>query len=245
VDIGVKITGTMEVNGERVPLESPSSALRLDILNEVGTNDLYISKIDKIVLVDNTGAERDYTTSLTYTDSTGSRPPYVIIEATINITADYTVSKIRLYAGTKLYFETSWSKLVSSGDQVYVKATIQVSASGSLSGTTTAIEFQGFYAVDICKALIGASRNQIGFAYATLRSPAGAVLWAAGFSRSVDTTNYRVTGDTGVVAPGQEGTGVVLFFHNSSGTLMCRFDLASPLNVTANTRFRVTFTFTC
>jgi len=245
VEVGVKITAIVEVNGERLPPRSPTSMLRLDVLNEVGTNDLYVSKIDKIVLVDSAGAERDYTTSLTYTDQTTSSPPQVVIEGTINITANYTVSAIRLYAGTKRYFETAWSKSVASGDQVYVKVTIQVSGSGSLSGTTTAAAFYALFPRNICWAFIGASRDQIGFYDAVLVDEYGTVLWRGTFVRSIDTANYRVTGDTGAVSPSAEGTAVYLIFRNSAGREMCRFDLSTALSVTVNTRFQVTFTFTC
>jgi len=246
VEVGLRIGGKVEVDGEPVDLGSPTTTLRADICNEVGSNTSYVSKIDKIVLVDSSNAEKDSTTSLSYTDNTSQSPPNVVIQGSISITANYTVAKIRLYAGTKLYFETSWSRSVTSGDVVQVRATISVSASGSLSGTVTGSLTGAAYAQHICWAFIGASqRRQIGFYSAVLLTEGLSALWTGTFTRSVDLTNYRVTGDTGVVSPSAEGTAVYLYFKNSGGDVMVTFGLDTSISVTVNTRFQVTFTFTC
>jgi len=245
MELGVKITGELKVNGETVGFSSPTTTLRADIVNEVGSNSTYISKIDKIVLVDSNGNERDYTTSLSYTDHTPLASPSVDISGTINITASYNVAYIRLYAGTKKYFEYGWSRSVYSGDQVLVQVTITVSASGSLSGTTTNSGFSPSYNFEIARALIGSNRQQIGFYGMQLLDSNNNILVIGFFSNTIDTTNMKVTGDTGTVAPSKTGSAVLLLFLNSNGVSMVSFSLASSISLTPNTLVQVTFTFTC
>jgi len=245
MEIGVKITGELKVNGEVAGFSSPTTTLRADIVNEVGSDAGYISKIDKIVLVDSNGSERDYTTSLSYTDNTDQSPPKVVISGTINITAGYNVVWIRLYAGSKKYFEYGWSRTVYVGDQVLVQVTVTVTSSGSLSGTTGATSFVENYSANICKALIGASRQQIGFHHAILLNVNFVRIWEAGFSRNVDTVNMKVTGDTGAVAPRQSDYAIYLQFLNAVEFPMVYFNLSSTISLTSNTLVQVTFTFTC
>ncbi|RLE97809.1 MAG: hypothetical protein DRJ96_02855 [Thermoprotei archaeon] len=242
--IGAEIRADVRVNGEPIGGASPQDALFNDIVNEVATDSLYISKVDKIVLVDSGGTERDSTTTLDYTDRTTESPPKVEIHGTIDITADYTVAKIRLYAGTKLYFETSWSRAVQNGDKVDVTVTVQVSGSGSVSGTTTGSLAGAGFAIHICKALIGASeREQIGFARAVLLTADNVELYNQPLSRTADTANNQATGDTGMQSPSAEGDAVTLQFRNSGGYAVAVFSLDTAVSITTETQVRVQFTF--
>jgi len=246
--IGVEILGETVINGEKVGHASPKDALLNDIVQEIGTDNLYISQITKIVLVDNTGTERDSTTSITKTDNTGASPPSVQIHGVINITATYTINAVRLYAGSKLYFETSWSKSVESGDQADITVTIQMSVSGSLSGTTTgSLSDDSGLVRNLLKALIGASREQIGFHYGVLRGVVDttlADLVIATMSNTIDTANNKVDGDSGLVSPTTTGDASVLEFRNFGNTKMVVFSLDASVPITSETQVRIQFTFT-
>jgi hypothetical protein len=127
----VKVGGSLEVKGEVVRLSgSPTGVLRTDYATALysGTG---LTAIDKLVLVDTAGTERDYTTSLTFNVVGGS----LQIQGSISITASYTIAKVRAYSGTKMYLDTAVTeqKSVSSGDTVVATLSFTYDYSGSLS----------------------------------------------------------------------------------------------------------------
>jgi len=127
---------------------TPSSTLLTHIADALysGSN---LSALNKIVLVDNTGAEKDSTTSLTFTVGDTLQ-----VVGTISATASYTVNYIRTYAGTNKYFESAVSFSVALGDQVQITITISLTASGSLSGAT-------FYVANLKTLIFKVLANQL------------------------------------------------------------------------------------
>lgn len=241
-ELKVSIGASATVNGASAGHSSPLEDLKDDIVREVGSTSTHLSKIDKIVLVDVSGYERDYTTELSYTDNT---PNNVVVSGLITATEDYAVSKIRLKAGTKNYFEFSWSRSISAGDQVSVSVTITMSVSGSLSGAVsgTLLSSAGL-TQNVLKALIGATREQVGFAYAVLLTGDYAILYKRGVTLSYDIENNTASGDTGSQSPSASGDAELLTFRNSADHDVISYYLSAPLSITSSMLIRVTFTFT-
>jgi len=135
-DLKLRVDGELNVNSNTVSLHgSPTTTVRQHIIRALYDGTL-LSKITKIVLVDTNGTERDSTTSLSYSVSGNE----LTISCSISVTAGYTIARVRSYAGTYLYFETSVSPqvTVSAGDVVTVTLKITVSISGTLTyGTAT------------------------------------------------------------------------------------------------------------
>jgi len=117
-DVSVKVSNT------------PSSSLLKHVIDALynGTN---LNELTKIVLVDSSNVERDYTTSLTFTPDT-----VLTVKGTITCTASYTVTKVRTYSGNNLYFETSVNFSVASGVSVEITLNITLNFTGSMSGGT-------------------------------------------------------------------------------------------------------------
>jgi len=132
----IKVSGELSVRDVKSTLHgSPTTTLRQHVIKALydGTT---LGVIDKLVLVDTTDVERDYTTTLGRSISANQ----LTITATISITASYSIAKVRSYVGTVLYFETALASAipVNSGDTVSVTLTITVSISGNLTyGTST------------------------------------------------------------------------------------------------------------
>ena len=127
---------------------TPQSILLTHIADALynGTN---LSALDKIVLVDSAGVERDYTTNLTFNVG------YTLqVTATITASASYTVNAVRTYSGTNVYFESSVSFTVNTGDQVQITITISLTLSGSLSGAT-------FYNINLKSFIFRVLANQL------------------------------------------------------------------------------------
>jgi hypothetical protein len=239
-EIGIRIKGELKVNDIPVGEASPQDPLFDDIVNEVGSNTTYVSQINKIVLVDNTGAERDYTTSLSYSNPSGNQAR---ISGSISITASYTVSYVRAYAGSKKYFETSWSRTVSSGDAVDVTLTITINVNGTLSGSTSDYGVLESISTNLAFAFTGQGRRQIGLLTAKVFSDNDVLLGTFTFYRTVDTVNNRVTGDTGVVSPSNYGNGAYMQYLNLNGHVLMTWNFSSYVVIDTNTRLRIQYTY--
>jgi hypothetical protein len=124
-ELSVKV-GDVELKQHNTPTTTLLTHIA-DALNS-GTN---LTALSKIVLVDNAGNEKDFTTSLTFTVGDSLQ-----VVGTISVTASYAVSYIRTYAGSNKYFESSVSFSVASGDQVQITITISLTVSGSLTGAS-------------------------------------------------------------------------------------------------------------
>lgn len=114
---------------------SPTTTFRLDLAADIrGTTTL--STINKVVLVDTGGVERDYSSISTSDWSISVNTASAV--KNISITASYTFNMIRLYAGAKKYFEASVvSRSVTPGQTVRVGIGIIITATNThLSGGT-------------------------------------------------------------------------------------------------------------
>jgi hypothetical protein len=130
LNLNLNVKGEVEFKGGNTSLSgSPTTTVKQHVIRALYDGTL-LSKITKIVLVDTDGTERDSTTSLSYSVS-GNK---LTITCNISITASYTIGKVRSYAGTNLYFETTPSTQtpVNSGDTVNVSLEITASISGTL-----------------------------------------------------------------------------------------------------------------
>jgi hypothetical protein len=133
--IGFDVKGEVEARSIKSSLRgSPTTTVRQHVIHALayGTG---LSRIDRIVLVDSAGAERDSTTSLNYSISTGTNQATLTITCIISITANYTITRVRAYSGTNLYFDTSLATpiTVNVGDSVSVTLTITITFSGTLT----------------------------------------------------------------------------------------------------------------
>jgi hypothetical protein len=142
------------INGKYIPKigGSPLSGLRSDITNEMlkGIRTLpsthYLTLIDKIVFVDTASTERDdiglndlpiYPNDTTTNYEIDLANKTIKVKGQITATESYSVAKVRLYSGSKLYFEytLSTTQPVSNGSVYNVVYTITLSATDTSSGT--------------------------------------------------------------------------------------------------------------
>jgi len=135
----LKIIGFIKLNNRLAGSNSPTEQLKDDIVTEMGTATKTVGAIDKICLVDDTGTERDCTTALTYTDNA---PEKVVIKASIAASASYTVSRVRSYSGSKVYFESSVSVTLGAGDVLDITLEITATVTASLSGSVTQSRYE-------------------------------------------------------------------------------------------------------
>jgi len=244
--VGIKITGSLMVNGRTVGHSSPMEALKDDLVTEMGTGTKTLAKIDKLVVVDNNGNERDSTTSLSYIDNS---PDNVQIKGTITISASYTVAKIRAYAGSKLYFETSYSVNVNAGDKLDITLTVTVSVSCSLSGSArqSSCDTYGFRSAFL-KALIGASRPAIYPKKANLyrwSDVAGGYIVGLSITLalSYDTVANKVTG-SGSKTSTSSFNAEYLTYEDDEGNIFFSQTFATPLAIYVNTTVNISMEFT-
>jgi hypothetical protein len=150
----INVNGEVSVKSVKSALHgSPTTTLRQHLIRCLydGTT---LGAIDKIVLVDDTDTERDYTTTLGYSVSANQ----LTITASISITASYSIAKVRSYRGTTLYFETALASPipVNNGDTVSVTLTITVNISGSLTyGTSSFPLAMGVFGNRVARVLGG------------------------------------------------------------------------------------------
>jgi len=181
---------------------SPTTTLKQHVIRALYDGTL-LSKITNIALVDTGGTERDSTTSLSYSVS-GNQ---LTITCSITASASYTIGKVRAYAGTNLYFETtpSTQPAVNSGDTVNVTLTITVSISGTLSygGSSYSMTMVNFGNL-VCNVLAGNASasglkiNLINFVGGSTSNSVGTsnTLSADGLSVSFTGTIQVITGYT-------------------------------------------------
>jgi len=117
---------------------SPTDTFKIDYATAL-YNGTALGAINKLVLVDTAGTERDYTTSLTFNIVGDS----LQVQGSVSITASYTIAKVRLYSGTKMYFDTAVSeqKSVASGDTVVATVSITYNASGTLTNYSFVMDY--------------------------------------------------------------------------------------------------------
>ena len=199
--VGVRIDSKAElvVNDMRITSHgSPTTQLKQDLVSSLGGDSTKPSVINKVVLVDSGGVERDSATISTtdWSLSNITNGKRATCSKTISITASYTVAKIRLYADTLLYFEytLSTTQSVTSGSQVTVAITIDVtlSISHTAGGTLVGASVTTWAGDEIARRFITGERkgkriNTIQLVYqgGTIANVTGTV--------TTDTTNLKVT----------------------------------------------------
>jgi hypothetical protein len=122
---------SVKIGGQELKQHNTPTSTLLQHIADALYNGSNLTALSKIVLVDSSGAERDYTTSLTFTVGDTLQ-----VVGTISASASYTVSYVRTYGGSNKYFESSVSFSVASGDQIQITITISLTVSGSLSGAS-------------------------------------------------------------------------------------------------------------
>jgi hypothetical protein len=201
VVVGVRIDSNAElvVNDTKITsCGSPTTQLKQDLVLSLGGDSTKPSVINKVVLVDTNNTERDYasisTTDWTLSNITNGKR--AACSKTISITASYTVSKIRLYADTLLYFEYTLStqQNVTNGSQVTVSITIDVtlSISHTSGGTLVSASVTTWAGDEIIRRFITGERrgkkiNTIQLIYG------GSYVTSITGTVTTDTTNLRVT----------------------------------------------------
>jgi len=121
---------------------SPTPGLKLDLVRSIGGNADLPVPLSRIVLVDDTGTERDQagidSTRWSFTYDTLE---YVWHQAqqtvAVPITVGYSIARLRLYGGTRLYFEHTLPTPipVSPGQAAVVAMTLKVTVSWSHEGS--------------------------------------------------------------------------------------------------------------
>jgi len=118
-----------------------------------GTN---LGAVTKIVLVDDGGNEQDYTTTLTF--NVGDA---LAIQGTITASKSYNVVKVRTYKDNDLYFESSVSFSVISGDIIQITITVSMTVSGSLTGGTFVLRYFKTYVFQVLAGQLAVSQLNI------------------------------------------------------------------------------------
>jgi hypothetical protein len=118
-----------------------------------GTN---LGTVSKIVLVDDSNNEQDYTTTLTF--NVGDT---LTIQGTITASRDYNVVKVRTYKGNDLYFESSVSFSVVTNDRIQITITVSISVSGTLSGGTFVLRNFKTYVFQVLAGQLAVSQLSI------------------------------------------------------------------------------------
>ena len=185
-------------NVKEVAHASPTSQVRLDLMSSFAGDTTKPNTLSKVVLVDTGGTERDSATiSTTDWSTTSITDGYrATCTKTINITANYSIAKVRLYGDTILYFEYTLASAISvtSGSVVYVTITIDATWSishtsgGTLVSANVTLAFGRSVINRLCLGTDkGKKLNTIQLVYAggTVSAPTGTI--------STDTTNIRLT----------------------------------------------------
>ena len=113
---------------------SPTTSLKLDLLRSLNGDASKPATLNKIVLVDAEGDERDHaalsSTGWSFTGAASWRKAYQ--PASITCTASYTVAKIRLYGDTSLYFEHTLPQPIEVLDGSTINATVNITVTVTL-----------------------------------------------------------------------------------------------------------------
>jgi hypothetical protein len=177
---------------------SPTTQVRLDLMSSFAGDTTKPTTLSKVILVDTGGAERDSATiSTTDWSTTSITNGYrATCTKTINITANYSIAKVRLYGDTTLYFEYTLPSAiaVTSGSVVYVTITIDAtwSISHTSGGTLVSANVTTYFGRTVINRLClgtekGKKLNTVQLVYA-----GGTIAYVTG-SISTDTANIRLT----------------------------------------------------
>ena len=234
VDLGIKGKVTID---ESLSHASATSTLISDLVSELfaSTSTKTVTPIDKIVFVDDAGAERD-SVSVSSTDWTVSTsPPYISVTKQITATANYTLAKVRLKSGTKIYFEGSVSKTIVSGRNYTVTAQINITHSiTNISPSNATVNPSGLLN-DILKALrlTQESRGSLTFTYVEWGASATDIRLSISLTKDTSTrtishatTNFTTSGSLRYV--------YVYYASVTPGEPTIIFDLGTTYTVTTS-----------
>jgi hypothetical protein len=129
--LGLNVSGEIKLGERSSKLKgTPTVTVRRHVIRALydGTS---LKRIDRIVLVDTAGNERDSTTNLNYSRHINK----LTITCSITATASYTIARVRAYAGTDLYFDTIPDQQVPVGAGFRVDVTLEIVA--NMSGSVT------------------------------------------------------------------------------------------------------------
>ena len=200
------ITAEVRIN-DVISRASPTTTLRADLTRDLG-GVASVSTIDKVVLVDNANNERDNACISTDEWSGQAITDGYQYSCTkeIAITENYNIAKIRLYAGTKLYFEYTLSTQyqVKTGNKVILTITIKCTFTWTHGGSVsaTSIERLDVLADVILQRFIkGAYLGETWFRILTMKDWLG--VNEVSVTVSYDEVNYKVTAE-GSFTPDQD-----------------------------------------
>jgi hypothetical protein len=229
--IGLDVKGKI---GE-VPLKgTPTTTVRQHVVRALFDGTL-LKRIDRIVLVDVNGNERDSTTNLNYNRHINK----LTITCSITATGNYVIARVRAYAGADLYFETTLDQQVpvGAGYRVDVTLEITVNMSGSVTYDSASRPLTPVFIHAFIASILGGERT------ASAIRVDGVEFWVSGSralfsparSLAPDGLTLTVSGST-VDHPGGTVTEIVVV--GSAGTLW-RYEninkevtLGTPLNYT-------------
>lgn len=124
MNVTYDVKAVVNANGKNIPaLGSPTSNLRVDTTYAFYSG-ISLSRISSIKLVDTGNNERDSTSSITITRVAGNR---FTVSGSINATAAYTVSKVRLYSSNNYaYFDTTLPNAISVNYGTPITVTVDI-----------------------------------------------------------------------------------------------------------------------
>jgi hypothetical protein len=238
LSLGFNVSGEIKLGGRSSQLKgSPTTTVRQHVIRALydGTG---LKKIDRIVLVDTAGNERDSTTSLQYNRYINK----LTITCSITATASYTIAKVRAYAGADLYFETvpDQQPPVSAGYKVDVTLEIVVNMSGSVAYDSASRPLTPVYIHVLIASILGGERT------ASAINIVRVEFWVGGArasftpakSLSADGLSLTISGSTSD-HPGGTVTEIVIL---GSADVLWRYEninkdvvLGTPLNYTETT----------
>jgi hypothetical protein len=151
------VKGKLRVNNRETSIRgSPTTTVRQHVIRALydGTG---LKKIDRIVLVDTAGNERDSTTTLQYNRYINK----LTITCSITATASYTVARVRAYAGADLYFDTipDQQPPVSAGYKVDVTLEIVVNMTGNVTYDSASRPLTPVYIHALIASILGGEKT--------------------------------------------------------------------------------------
>jgi len=216
---------------------SPTTTLKNDIVTALLTDSTVLTGINKLVVVDSAGTERD-SVAVSSTDFTAISGGYQVSKQ-FTATASYTATKVRAYSGTKLYFEGSLPSSVSVVSGVPYTLTFSYTVSLSVSITTSPSTVQSIsYTIhDFIARMLKGESYDIRVSYAEYVDSAGSVIFDKALT--VDSVNKTF---------GHAATNFPVDATLAQIIIVCVYSSAritisiSPINVTTADTISMSFT---
>jgi hypothetical protein len=196
IDVNVRLDAVVGLNSE-VAHASPTDTLKSDVITALLSDSSVLTGIDKLVVVDSGGVERDSVTVATadFQPVTGGYK----VSKQFKASASYTAAKVRAYSGTKLYFEGSLPSPVSvvANATYTLTFTFTVSLSISVFQSPSTVQSTGEnISVVIARRLIGEYADSYGNQYNLVvdkvwyMTPDGAIIMEVPLTRDLSTKTF-------------------------------------------------------